>query len=196
MTKTAEKSEHAYHAASYYAYDAPKRFWLEVCLWYHQYCCWFATHLMAKIAADKEYVYMIPKNAEWLPTRIAFMMPQTSERPQTAADSKRAPTHKCWMRRPRIRIWDAAHNASHSSIWEEFFLATMVPAQAGVFLPWANPGAGWRPVKALPNSLCSDRSHPGRRGESSGAYRSTRCDGCTATVGYSETSRDDDPSPR
>lgn len=76
-------------------------------------------------------------------------------------------------------------NASHSSLSEQSVLATMVLAQVGVFLPWANPGAGWRPVKALPDSLCSDRSPPGRRAASSGAYRPTRCDGCTATGGYS-----------
>lgn len=56
-------------------------------------------------------------------------------------------------------------------------------------LPWEDPGAGLRPAGAPPNSLGIDRSHPGRRGASSGAYRSTRCDGYTATGGYSETSR-------
>lgn len=55
--------------------------------------------------------------------------------------------------------------------------------------PWAGLAAGWRPATAPPNCVRSGRSHRARRAASSGVYRSSRHDGCTATRVYSETWR-------
>ena len=61
---------------------------------------------------------------------------------------------------------------------------------SGVFcLPWASLGVGWHPAAAPPNSVRSDKSHRAHTTASSGVYRSSQRDGCTATGGYSETSR-------
>lgn len=57
------------------------------------------------------------------------------------------------------------------------------------FLPWAGLGFGWHPAAAPPNSARSDKSHREHRAGSSGAYRPSQRDGCTATGECSETSR-------
>lgn len=59
----------------------------------------------------------------------------------------------------------------------------------GVLLPWAGLVAGWHPATVPPNSAHSDKSHRAHTAASSGVYRSPPHDGCTATRGYSETSR-------
>lgn len=59
----------------------------------------------------------------------------------------------------------------------------------GSGLPWAGLVVGWHPATVPPNSVHSDKSHRAHTAASSGVYRSPPHDGCTATRGYSETSR-------
>lgn len=59
----------------------------------------------------------------------------------------------------------------------------------GFGLPWAGLVVGWNPATVPPNSVHSDKSHRAHTAASSGVYRSPPHDGCTATRGYSETSR-------
>lgn len=56
-------------------------------------------------------------------------------------------------------------------------------------LPWVSLVVGWHPAIAPPNSSRSGISHRAHRAESSGVYRSSPHDGCTATGVYSETWR-------
>lgn len=63
-------------------------------------------------------------------------------------------------------------------------------ASGSVFLlPWANLEVGWHPAEAPPSSVHSGKSRRAHTTGSSGAYRSPRHDGCTATGVCSETSR-------
>lgn len=59
----------------------------------------------------------------------------------------------------------------------------------GFGLPWEGLAVGLHPATVPPNSDHSDKSHRAQRAASSGVYRSAPHDGCTATRGYSETSR-------
>lgn len=59
----------------------------------------------------------------------------------------------------------------------------------GFGLPLEGLAVGLHPATVPPNSDRSDKSHRAQRAASSGVYRSAPHDGCTATRGYSETSR-------